>query len=227
MYTVLMSTIAISNIYISGLSKMEEVMYYQHFASEYIDTKEDIEVEVEKEIDLEEKVIEKEIEEELINEDLTNEEDFEETINVKSDLDIIYDFKVEIYDIEKIALVPMRDCLTYTKNVSQNLKKLAQVREDLDYARKKCIEAIEEYENMTIPIMSKEEYTSVLKDARDDLIKTYELREKAMQSALDLVDTKNPKHIGKLNEYLKLSDNHITSFKERLNDLKIVINNNK
>ena len=78
---------------------------------------------------------------------------------------------------------------------------------------------------MEIPDLSKEEYTYVLDSARDDLIKTYELREKAMESALNLVDTKNPKYIGKVTEYLKLSDSHITSFKERIRDLKDTINN--
>ena len=49
---------------------------------------------------------------------------------------------------------------------------------------------------------------------------------KAMESAIKLLDTKNPKYIGKITEYLKLSDNQIASFKERVKDLKAQIDEN-
>ena len=47
----------------------------------------------------------------------------------------------------------------------------------------------------------------------------YELRKKAMDSALKLIETKNPKYIGSITEYLSLSDEYIDSFKERVNNL--------
>ncbi|MDW0023464.1 hypothetical protein RHK33_16520 [Clostridioides difficile] len=46
-----------------------------------------------------------------------------------------------------------------------------------------------------------------------------------MESALKLINTKSPKYIGKITEYLDLSDKQIESFKNRLNDLKEEINN--
>ena len=74
--------------------------------------------------------------------------------------------------------------------------------------------------------LSKDEYEIVLSNARDDVKKAYELRKKAMESAIKLLDTKNPKYIGKITEYLKLSDNQIASFKERVKDLKAQIDEN-
>lgn len=239
-YVVLVTTIVISNIYMSGLNKIEEAMYYHHYASEYIYTnkessksgnveEKDTTEEVIQDNDIDEPdnmvVDKKEIQINNKKQDICNIDTTKETMVTKNDMEIIENFKEDIYEIEKIALIPMRDCMPYTKNIAENLKKLSSVREDLEYARQKCTKVIAEYENMEIPDLSKEEYTHVLDSARIDLIKTYELREKAMESALNLVDTKNPKYIGKVTEYLKLSDNHITSFKERVSDLKETINN--
>lgn len=224
-YVVLVTTIVISNIYISGLNKIEEAMYYQHYATEYIykqklieNLPKDEDDKVELNSDKEDKNI-SEVDNSL-KQDLTK-----ETMSSKTDTELIYSFKEEIYEIEKIALIPMRDCMPYTKNISENLSKLKDIREDIENAKEKCSEAINEYKEMEIPKLSKEEYTLVLDSARNDLIKTYELREKAMENSLNLVDTKNPKYIGKVTEYLKLSDNHITSFKDRINDLKEDIDN--
>lgn len=239
-YVVLVTTIVISNIYMSGLNKIEEAMYYQHYASEYIragkesskpgkieekDTKE--EVIQNNNIDETDDIVvdNKEIQIDNNKDDVSNTDILRETMVAKNDMEVIHSFKEHIYEIEKIALIPMRDCMPYTKNIAENLKKLSEVREDIEYAKEKCTEAIAEYKNMEIPNLSKEEYTYVLDSARNDIIKTYELREKAMESALNLVDTKNPKYIGRVTEYLKLSDNHITSFKERISDLKDTINN--
>jgi hypothetical protein len=47
----------------------------------------------------------------------------------------------------------------------------------------------------------------------------------AMESAIELVNTKNPKYVGKVTQYLNLSDKQIASFKERLSDLNVKIDN--
>lgn len=230
-YVVLVTTIVISNIYMSGLNKIEDAMYYQHYATEYIykqkpsqKTEEDI-----SKVDLDDDDNQSKVEDNKdipVVDNVDNEYETKEAMSSKTDMELIYTFKEDIYEIEKIALIPMRDCMPYTKNISENLKRLGDIREDLEYAKNKCGEAIKEYQEMEVPNLSKEEYTSVLDSARNDLIKTYELREKAMEDALSLVDTKNPKYIGRVTEYLKLSDNHITSFKDRINDLKEDIDNN-
>lgn len=241
-YVVLVTSIVITNVYMSGLNKIEEAMYYQRYVSEYTQkSKEDYKsdkIEVSKD---EDKVTQEnatnKLDEEIIsnnqgdkvdnkNEDITNKESTKETMSNKTDMKIIDSFKEDIYEIEKIALMPMRDCMPYTKNIAENLKKLGSIRKDIEYAKQKCSEAILEYESMAIPKLSTEEYTSVLDSARNDLVKTYELREKAMENALNLVDTKNPKYIGRVTEYLNLSDNHIASFKDRISDLKENIANN-
>ena len=72
---------------------------------------------------------------------------------------------------------------------------------------------------MEIPQLSNKEYSYVLDSARQDVKKAYELREKAMEAAVNLVSTKNPKYIGKVTNYLSLSDKQIENFKIRLNDL--------
>ena len=44
-----------------------------------------------------------------------------------------------------------------------------------------------------------------------------------MDFAITLIDTKNPKYIGKITEYLNLSDNCIENFKNRLVDLNQIV----
>lgn len=237
-YIVLVSTIVITNIYMSGLNKIKEAMYYQSYtfdeqykekyASNFDkDEKKDEEIS-DNDIDVKEKedsepaeVVKKE---DKVKEDSTliENDKKEEVVTVtkeKEDKEIIIEFKKEIYNIETVALVPMRDCMPYTKNISENLKRLDSIEEDIKYAQKMCREVILMYDDMDIPSLSEKEYTKVLHDARDDVKKAYELREKAMESAATLIDTKNPKYIGKITQYLNLSDKHITSFKERISDL--------
>lgn len=229
-YIVLATTIVISNVYMSGLNKIEEAMYYQNYANEerYKENQNlksikdnNEEIAVDNDIESPDRNNEKiTLENQIQQEDKSKEETTKEAIHSKSDIEIIREFKTEIYEIEKIALMPMRECMPYTKNISANLKKLMQIKGDIEYAKEKCEEAIGEYDSMEIPKLSRQEYTSVLESGRKDLKNTYELRAKAMESAISLVDTKNPKHIGKITEYLNLSDSHIESFKNRLSDLE-------
>ena len=117
----------------------------------------------------------------------------------------------------------MRECIPYTKNVAENLKNLNKVKDDLEYALDMCREVISIYKTMDIPQLSNDDYTKILNSAKNDVKTAYELREKAMESAITLVDTKNPKYIGKITEYLNLSDNYMDNFKERLLDLNKII----
>ena len=48
----------------------------------------------------------------------------------------------------------------------------------------------------------------------------------AMESEIQLVDTKNHKYVGKITQYLDLSDKQIASFKERISDLNVKIDRN-
>lgn len=237
MYVVLATTIVISNVYISGLNSIKESMYYQNYAldSGYQD-KYDSNFEEEEEVKKEPKeepkdaFIDKQASN-ITNKDNeynnkiskdTNDKEFKDESDdrVSSDLENIYNFKKEVYSIERQALMPMRDCMPYTKDISKNIKRLDSIKKDIVYARDMCREVVSEYENMEIQGLSDDKYTKVLYNARDDVKKTYELREKAMNSAIKLVDTKSPKYIGQITEYLDLSDKHIESFKERVEDLK-------
>ncbi|MCC0662745.1 hypothetical protein [Clostridioides sp. ZZV15-6597] len=266
-YVVLATTIMISNIYMSGLNKIKESMYYHNYISDetydekYVsnfDEKEDSDLkqdkknskesnnkkvdnkqdkntqstdnnkeenkqDVIKNNDLERNTStnsesEKQGNTEENNDNYISKENDSEDIK-KIDLESIGIFKKEIYNIERVALVPMRECIPYTKDIAKNITKLSSIKKDVTNARNKCKEVIEEYENMQIPELSKDEYTKVLSSARDDVKKAYELRQKSMDSALKLINTKSPKYIGKITEYLDLSDKQIESFKNRLNDL--------
>lgn len=266
-YVVLATTIMISNIYMSGLNKIKESMYYHNYISDdmydekyvsnfnekedsdlkqnkknseesnnkKVDNKQDKNTQstennneknkknVTKDNELERDTSinsesEKQGNTEENNDNYTSKENDSEDIK-KIDLESIGIFKKEIYNIERVALVPMRECIPYTKDIAKNITKLSSIKKDVTNARNKCKEVIEEYENMQIPELSKEEYTKVLSNARDDVKKAYELRQKSMDSALKLINTKSPKYIGKITEYLDLSDKQIESFKNRLNDL--------
>ena len=231
MYITLVTTIVITNIYISGLNKIKEAMYYQNysFGKEYTEEKiinENKPVQDTSEIaKLEEiKVNAKNDSNNIVSEN--KEHDNKEVVNFdskKSDKELIYEFKKEIYEIELKALIPMRECIPYTKNIVENIKKLDKVKQDLEYASDMCTEVISIYTTMDIPQLSNDEYTKMLIDARNDVKTAYELREKAMESAITLINTKNPKYIGKITEYLNLSDNYIANFKDRLTDLNQII----
>lgn len=212
MYITLVTTIVITNIYISGLNKIKEAMYYQNyfFGKEYTEEKiinENKPVQDTSEIaKLEEiKVNAKNDSNNIVSENKEN--DNKEVVNFdskKSDKELIYEFKKEIYEIELKALIPMRECIPYTKNIVENIKKLDKVKQDLEYASDMCTEVISIYTTMDIPQLSNDEYTKMLIDARNDVKTAYELREKAMESAITLINTKNPKYIGKITEYLNL-----------------------
>ena len=234
MYVVAVSTIVISNIYISGLNKIKEVMYYQNYASNrsYSDK---YESNLDEDFKLEE-IQDEEIQANISQEPTKQKEEVSDnSIDIKnynevdkkvikykeqkSDKQLISSFKKEVYEIEVIALMPMRDCIPYTKNISKSIKNISNIKEDVEYATSMCQEVIETYETMNIPQLSNHEYTKVIENCRDDVQTAYELRKKAMESALKLIETKNPKHIGSITEYLSLSDEYIASFKERINAL--------
>ena len=187
MYITLVTTIVITNIYISGLNKIKEAMYYQNysFGKEYTEEKiinENKPVQDTSEIaKLEEiKVNAKNDSNNIVSENKEN--DNKEVVNFdskKSDKELIYEFKKEIYEIELKALIPMRECIPYTKNIVENIKKLDKVKQDLEYASDMCTEVISIYTTMDIPQLSNDEYTKMLIDARNDVKTAYELREKA------------------------------------------------
>ena len=194
-YVILSTTIVITNIYLSGLRMIEETLYYGN--------------------DL---VMETYLDQSDIS-SLNNED------NTKySDLKKIDEFRKDIYSIEKIALIPMRECLPYTNNLQKSLSNLSQIKDDVVYAKQMCEEVVKIYSTMEIPTLSKEEYTQVLHKCRLNLKRTYELRALAMENSVQLIDTKNPIYINKITEYLKLSDKEITSFKNKINQLKKTIN---
>ncbi|NJI80316.1 hypothetical protein GSQ54_07610 [Clostridioides difficile] len=270
-YVVLATTIMISNIYMSGLNKIKESMYYHNYISDetydekYVSNfneKESTDLKQNKtkneessnnkELDSQQDKNEQNKESNEDNTNLKENSDSENNVSAndkseeqenttkessnqtnkeknsedikKIDIESIGIFKKEIYNIERVALVPMRECIPYTKDIAKNITKLSSIKKDVTNARDKCKEVVKEYKNMQIPELSKEEYTETLSNARDDVKKAYELREKSMESALKLINTKSPKYIGKITEYLDLSDKQIESFKNRLNDLKEEIN---
>ena len=193
-YVILSTTIVISNIYLSGLKIIEEALDYSD------------DLVLETYLDNDKNI--------LNNKELTR----------KLDLQKIDDFRKEIYSTEKKALMPMRECLHYTNNLQKSLANLSQIRSEVLYAKNMCEEVVKIYDNMDVPVLSKDEYTQVLKSAKINVKKTYELRTLAMESSLQLIDTKNPIYINKITDYIKLSDKEINTFKDKMDQLKSTIN---
>lgn len=193
-YVILSTTIVISNIYLSGLKIIEETLDYSD------------DLLLETYLDNDKNI--------LNNKELTR----------KLDLQKIDDFRKEIYSTEKKALMPMRECLPYTNNLQKSLANLSQIRSEVLYAKNMCEEVVKIYDNMDVPVLSKDEYTQVLKSAKLNVKKTYELRTLAMESSLQLIDTKNPIYINKITDYIKLSDKEINTFKDKMDQLKSTIN---
>ena len=193
-YVILSTTIVLSNIYLSGLKIIEEALDYSD------------DLVLETYLDNDKNI--------LNNKELTR----------KLDLQKIDDFRKEIYSTEKKALMPMRECLPYTNNLQKSLANLSQIRSEVLYAKNMCEEVVKIYDNMDVPVLSKDEYTQVLKSAKLNVKKTYELRTLAMESSLQLIDTKNPIYINKITDYIKLSDKEINTFKDKMDQLKSTIN---
>ena len=193
-YVILSTTIVISNIYLSGLKIIEEALDYSD------------DLVLETYLDNDKNI--------LKYKELTR----------KLDLQKIDDFRKEIYSTEKKALMPMRECLPYTNNLQKSLANLSQIRSEVLYAKNMCEEVVKIYDNMDVPVLSKDEYTQVLKSAKINVKKTYELRTLAMESSLQLIDTKNPIYINKITDYIKLSDKEINTFKDKMDQLKSTIN---
>ncbi|MGL5331074.1 MAG: hypothetical protein ACRDD7_17560, partial [Peptostreptococcaceae bacterium] len=181
-YTVLATTIAISNIYMSGLSKIEEALYYQNYVNDqrykdkYVsnfdkETTKEKNEELAKQADSDKQEIVQEISK--TDEEDTQTQSTEESAQSKriSDLQKLDEFKKEIYDIERVALIPMRECLPYTKNIAENLSNISKIREELVYAQDMCKDVIDIYDGMEVPELSKHEYRIVLNNAKDDVKK--------------------------------------------------------
>ncbi|HBI93882.1 MAG TPA: hypothetical protein DDY58_16455 [Terrisporobacter glycolicus] len=193
-YIVLSTTMVITNIYLSGLRVLEDTL------------------------DFEDDLVLETYLDQHNTQTIYNKQDIK-----KSDLQKIDEFKKDIYSIERIALIPMRECLPYTNNLQKGLENLTQIKDDVVYAKEMCEDVVEIYDNMKVPTLSKDEYTQILDRAKVNVRKTYELRTLAMESSSNLIDTKNPIYINKITEYLKLSDKEITSFKNKINELKETI----
>ncbi|MBN9647872.1 hypothetical protein J0L31_12825 [Terrisporobacter glycolicus] len=193
-YIVLSTTMVITNIYLSGLRVLEDTL------------------------DFEDDLVLETYLDQHNTQTIYNKQDIK-----KSDLQKIDEFKKDIYSIERIALIPMRECLPYTNNLQKGLENLTQIKDDVVYAKEMCEDVVEIYDNMKVPTLSKDEYTQILDKAKVNVRKTYELRTLAMESSSNLIDTKNPIYINKITEYLKLSDKEITSFKNKINELKETI----
>lgn len=193
-YVILSTTMVITNIYLSGVRVLEDTL----------DFEDDLVLET------------------YLDQHSTQSVYNEQNIK-KSDLQKIDEFKKDIYSIERVALIPMRECLPYTNNLQKSLENLTQIKNDLIYAKEMCEDVVKIYDNMKIPTLSKDEYTQVLDRAKVNVKKTYELRTLAMKNSVNLIDTKNPIYINKITEYLKLSDKEITIFKNKIDRLKETI----
>ena len=220
-YVVVASVIVITNIYISTLNKIESMLESRNYASD------------EKHIDKEEyEHIKKECkdknydDQETSNTDIDSKElneinkETSKTISSeKSDDEVIKKFKESIYEIERKALIPMRECIPNFKNMDINLKAIKKAKKDVSYAKEMCDQVVETYEQMEVPKLSNIEDTKKLESSKVYVQKAYILRGKAMDSAQNLLKSKNMKYVGEIKEYLRLSDIEIKNFLDTIKEL--------
>lgn len=206
-YMVVASVIVISNIYISTLNKMEDILENRKFA---IDEKhEELEKYEEKNTY---KTKSKHKTKETINIEAKESEDKRVDEYKKNDTEIVNDFKTDIYDIERKALLPMRECMPDMKKLDLSFKSIKTAKEHVAYAKDMCDEVVNIYEIMEVPNLSKEEDTEKLRVSKIYVQKAYMLRGKAMESAENLLKSKNLKYVSEIKEYLRLSDIEIERF---------------
>lgn len=215
MYTVVVTVIVISNIYISTLNKMEVFLNNKYTFDEKYETKSD--ESHKEEINREN---ENKKNKDKVDISVKEQKDIKENevISIElTDKEIVKNFKEEIYDIERQALVPMRECMPDLKNLKVNLQTIKDAKKDVSYAKSMCEKVVKTYEDMDVPKLKNEENTAILNDAKKCVQKAYILRGKAMDYAQELLNSKNLKYVSEIKEYLRLSDLEIEKF---LNNMK-------
>ncbi|AUN15668.1 hypothetical protein [Paraclostridium sordellii] len=215
MYTVVVTVIVISNIYISTLNKMEVFLNNKYTFDEKYEAKSD--ESHKEEINREN---ENKKNKDKVDISVKEQKDIKENevISIElTDKEIVKNFKEEIYDIERQALVPMRECMPDLKNLKVNLQTIKDAKKDVSYAKSMCEKVVKTYEAMDVPKLKNEENTAILNDAKKCVQKAYILRGKAMDCAQELLNSKNLKYVSEIKEYLRLSDLEIEKF---LNNMK-------
>ncbi|CEP49551.1 Uncharacterised protein [[Clostridium] sordellii] len=215
MYTVVVTVIVISNIYISTLNKMEVFLNNKYTFDEKYEAKSD--ESHKEEINREN---ENKKNKDKVDISVKEQKDIKENevISIElTDKEIVKNFKEEIYDIERQALVPMRECMPDLKNLKVNLQTIKDAKKDVSYAKSMCEKVVKTYEDMDVPKLKNEKNTAILNDAKKCVQKAYILRGKAMDCAQELLNSKNLKYVSEIKEYLRLSDLEIEKF---LNNMK-------
>ena len=136
MYTVVVTVIVISNIYISTLNKMEVFLNNKYTFDEKYEAKSD--ESHKEEINREN---ENKKNKDKVDISVKEQKDIKENevISIElTDKEIVKNFKEEIYDIERQALVPMRECMPDLKNLKVNLQTIKDAKKDVSYAKSMC-----------------------------------------------------------------------------------------
>ena len=215
MYTVVVTVIVISNIYISTLNKMEVFLNNKYTFDEKYEAKSD--ESHKEEINREN---ENKKNKDKVDISVKEQKDIKENevISIElTDKEIVKNFKEEIYDIERQALVPMRECMPDLKNLKVNLQTIKDAKKDVSYAKSMCEKVVKTYEDMDVPKLKNEENTAILNNAKKCVQKAYILRGKAIDCSQELLNSKNLKYVSEIKEYLRLSDLEIEKF---LNNMK-------
>lgn len=151
--------------------------------------------------------------------DLNDKKD-EENKEEVNEIQIFTDFKKEIQDIEKKGLVPLRKCYGVLKKLQKGKANMADLLEEAQNSRQKCEQVELMYKDLKVPKFKDEENTKLLLDAKLDIQKAFYIRKKAMDYGIDFLDNKNPKHIIKIKNNLKLSDKLVHSCQDKMNEVK-------
>ncbi|SHH34982.1 hypothetical protein [Tepidibacter thalassicus] len=136
------------------------------------------------------------------------------------EMELVDNFKKEIYFIEKKALVPLRNCYSILKKIQKGKANIDELKNEAINAKRKCELVEKMYMELEVPKLKDKENVDLLDDARFDMQKAFYMRRKAMENGLEFLDTKNPAYIIKIKNELKISDELVHSCVKKINKVK-------
>ncbi len=187
MYVVLATTLVISNMYISGIKKIEQDTK-SAFVVSYNDS------------------------------DLSLDKKHDDLLKIKH-------FKRDVRDIEDIALNPIKDCVSCTKDIQTYLKDLDSVEKKVEKAMYMCGRVIEIYDDMEVPQLSQHEDTQILEECLQCVKEAYEMKYKAVEQVNLILNEKNTTYIPKVKQYINNSDQKLNQYKSKISNLEKKIEN--
>ena len=149
---------------------------------------------------------------------------YKKSQELRKEIEIVLDFKKELFDIEKQALLPLRKSYEVLKNVQKGRADIADLLKEIKSSKDKCQLVENKYMNLEVPEGISDDNKKLMNEAKNDLQKAYFLRGDALDDGIIFLEKKNVKYIFKCKEKLNLADKYIYSCVEKLNQIKCEVN---